>query len=154
MLCLEGRSWRKDYYEPYKRNRAQARAALTEREQQEDLTFWDAFDELKTFWRRTNCTVLQDGQCEADDFIARWIQNHPMISIVLLAVTVTFIVACNQCKPVQWYYGTQLITLEGIFDDKGKLCWIRKLRSLKVPVTHNGCCLRSVSLVILAITSL
>ena len=26
VLCLEGRSWRKDFYEPYKRNRAEARS--------------------------------------------------------------------------------------------------------------------------------
>ena len=29
VFALEGRSWRKDTYEPYKRNRADARAALT-----------------------------------------------------------------------------------------------------------------------------
>ena len=28
VICLEGRSWRKDFYQPYKRNRAEARAAL------------------------------------------------------------------------------------------------------------------------------
>ena len=78
VLCLEGRSWRKDAYEPYKNNRKVARAALTEAEQQEDQAFWDAFDELKTFFeKRTNVTVLQHGECEADDFIERWVQNHP-----------------------------------------------------------------------------
>ena len=30
VFCLEGRSWRKDFYEPYKRNRKVARDALTE----------------------------------------------------------------------------------------------------------------------------
>ena len=29
VFCLEGRSWRKDFYEPYKSNRSDARAALT-----------------------------------------------------------------------------------------------------------------------------
>ena len=29
VFALEGRSWRKDFYEPYKKNRAVARAALT-----------------------------------------------------------------------------------------------------------------------------
>ena len=32
VFALEGRSWRKDHYEPYKKNRAVARAALTETE--------------------------------------------------------------------------------------------------------------------------
>ena len=78
VFCLEGRSWRKDFYEPYKANRKVARDALTPAEQEEDQAFWKAFDELKEFIdKRTNCTVLQHGECEADDFIARWIQNHP-----------------------------------------------------------------------------
>ena len=35
IFCLEGRSWRKDFYEPYKKNRSVARAALTESEAEE-----------------------------------------------------------------------------------------------------------------------
>ena len=30
VFCLEGRSWRKDFYEPYKRNRKNVRDARTE----------------------------------------------------------------------------------------------------------------------------
>ena len=37
VFCLEGRSWRKDHYKPYKANRAVARAALTEKEAEEDI---------------------------------------------------------------------------------------------------------------------
>ena len=29
------------------------------------------------FKDKTNCTVLQSKECEADDFIARWIHNPP-----------------------------------------------------------------------------
>ena len=39
VFCLEGRSWRKDYYEPYKRNRQVARDALTPAQQEEDTVF-------------------------------------------------------------------------------------------------------------------
>ena len=46
VFCLEGRSWRKDFYEPYKRNRSDARAAQTEKEQEEDKVFWEIFDEF------------------------------------------------------------------------------------------------------------
>ena len=49
VFCLEGRSWRKDVYEPYKANRKVARDALTPKEQEEDQAFWKAFDELKEF---------------------------------------------------------------------------------------------------------
>ena len=121
VLCLEGRSWRKDAYEPYKKNRSAARAALSEREQEEDRMFWDAFDELKVFFeKRTNCTVLQNSQCEADDFIARWIQNHPNEKHCIVSSDSDFyqLLAPN----VQQYNGItgQLITTEGIFNDRGK----------------------------------
>ena len=49
VFCLEGRSWRKDFYEPYKKNRSVARQALTEKEQEEDQLFWEAFDNLTKF---------------------------------------------------------------------------------------------------------
>ena len=75
VINLEGRSWRKDYYEPYKKNRSVARAALSESEQEEDRLFWEAFDDLKTFFQeKTNCTVLQHSNLEADDLIAYYCQ--------------------------------------------------------------------------------
>ena len=49
IFCLEGRSWRKDYYAPYKRQRTEARAAQSPREQEEDRVFWETFDEFNTF---------------------------------------------------------------------------------------------------------
>ena len=36
VFALEGRSWRKDVYLPYKRNRAELRAAATEKEQRSE----------------------------------------------------------------------------------------------------------------------
>ena len=60
VFCLEGRSWRKDFYEPYKRNRQVARDALTAKEAEEDTLFWEVFDEFKNFVTdKTNCTVMQ-----------------------------------------------------------------------------------------------
>jgi hypothetical protein len=68
VFCLEGRSWRKDFYEPYKKNRAVARAALTETEQEEDRLFWETFDNLKTYlYEQTNCTVLQQYNGISDE---------------------------------------------------------------------------------------
>ena len=49
VFCLEGRSWRKDVYEPYKRNRQDQRAALTEKEQEEEKVFWETFDNFRDF---------------------------------------------------------------------------------------------------------
>ena len=75
---LEGRSWRKDIYAPYKRQRTEARAAQSPREAEEDRVFWETFDEFKGFiTEKTNTTVLQHPRLEADDLIAGWIQSHP-----------------------------------------------------------------------------
>ena len=91
VFCLEGRSWRKDYYEPYKKNRAVARAALTESEQEEDRLFWEAFDNLKTFLaEKTNCTVLQHPELEADDLIAGFIHAHPNDDHVIISSDTDF----------------------------------------------------------------
>ena len=78
VFCLEGRSWRKDFYQPYKRNRQESRDAMTPTQAEEDKVFFEIFDEFKDFIdTKTNCTVLQNPVLEADDYIAGWVQNHP-----------------------------------------------------------------------------
>lgn len=121
VFCLEGRSWRKDYYEPYKRNRSDARAALSPTEQEEDKLFWEAFDTFKEFIiDKTNCTVLHHPQLEADDLIAGWIQSHPNDNHVIISTDSDFeqLIAPN----VKQYNGVSetTITHEGYFDAKGK----------------------------------
>jgi hypothetical protein len=121
VFCLEGRSWRKDYYEPYKRNRAEARAAASEREQEEDRIFWEAFDTFKEFLiDKTNATILQHPNLEADDLIAGFIQAHPTDDHVIISTDSDFyqLIAPN----VRQYNGImeQTITHEGIFDKKNK----------------------------------
>ena len=132
VFCLEGRSWRKDYYEPYKKNRAVARAALTETEQEEDKLFWETFDNLKDYLvGSTNCTVMQNPQLEADDLIAGWIQSHPNDEHVIVSSDSDFyqLLAGN----VKQYNGIsdELHTLEGIFDKKGKLVIDKKTKEPK-----------------------
>lgn len=132
VFCLEGRSWRKDFYEPYKKNRAVARAALTEAEQEEDRLFWEAFDELKAFlFDKTNCTVLQNPVLEADDLIAGWIQSHPDDHHTIVSSDTDFhqLLATN----VNQYNGIadELHTIEGIFDKKGKPVIDKKTKEAK-----------------------
>ena len=121
VFCLEGRSWRKDFYKPYKANRAETRAAMTVREQEEDKLFWETFDAFKEFVEtKTNCTVLQHKQLEADDLIAGFIQMHPNDDHVIISTDSDFhqLIAPN----VKQYNGVAdtLTTHEGIFDKKGK----------------------------------
>jgi hypothetical protein len=121
VFCLEGRSWRKDYYTPYKAQRAAARAAKTVKEQEEETLFWESFDAFKEFvTEKTNCTVLQHQQLEADDLIAGWIQSHPNDDHVIISTDTDFVqlIAPN----VKQYNGVMetTITHAGIFDKKGK----------------------------------
>ena len=132
VFCLEGRSWRKDYYEPYKKNRSVARQALSESEAREDEMFWEAFDELHGFLKdKTNCTVLQHQELEADDLIAGWIQSHPDDEHVIVSSDTDFyqLLADN----VKQYNGIsdELHTLDGIFDKKGQRVIDKKTKEPK-----------------------
>jgi 5'-3' exonuclease len=121
IFCLEGRSWRKDFYEPYKKNRSVARAALTESEAEEDRLFWETFDALKTFIAdKTNCTVLQHPELEADDLISGFIQAHPDDHHTIVSSDTDFYQLLSD--NVNQYNGIsdELHTLKGIFDKKGK----------------------------------
>ena len=133
IFCLEGRSWRKDYYRPYKANRAVARAALTEKEAEEDALFWEAFDNLKSFLaEKTNCTVLQHPELEADDLVAGWISSHPNDHHTIVSSDTDFhqLLAPN----VNQYNGIadELHTLDGILDKKGKPVIDKKTKLPKV----------------------
>lgn len=132
VFCLEGRSWRKDHYAPYKRNRTDARAALSPREAEEDKLFWETFDQFKDFiTNKTNCTVLQNPQLEADDLIAGWIQNHPSDNHVIISTDGDFaqLIAPN----VKQYNGVMEVTTthEGYFDAKGKPVVDKKTKQVK-----------------------
>jgi 5'-3' exonuclease len=121
VFFLEGRSWRKDYYAPYKRQRTEARAAQSPREMEEDRTFWETFDNFKDFAiNKTNATVLHHPQVEADDLIAGWIINHPNDRHVIVSTDGDFaqLIAPN----VKQYNGVSQVTTthEGYFDEKGK----------------------------------
>jgi 5'-3' exonuclease len=121
IFCLEGRSWRKDYYAPYKRNRQDARDALSPKDAEEDKIFWETFDDFKDYiHEKTNCTVLQNPQLEADDLIAGWVQSHPNDNHVIISTDGDFaqLIAPN----VKQYNGVTGVTTthEGYFDEKGK----------------------------------
>jgi 5'-3' exonuclease len=132
VFALEGRSWRKDHYKPYKANRAVARAALTESEQEEDKMFWETYDNLtKYLSEKTNCSVIRCANAEGDDIIARWIALHPQDDHVVVSSDTDFVqlVAPN----VTQYNGItdELITLEGIYDAKGKAVVDKKTKQPK-----------------------
>ena len=131
VFALEGRSWRKDEYKPYKANRAVARAAMNETEAEEDKLFWETYDEMtKYLSTKTNCSVIRCATAEADDIIARWIALHPQDEHVIVSSDSDFVqlVASN----VRLYNGINdhLFTVNGVEDDKG--------RSLKFTVKSDS----------------
>lgn len=117
VFCLEGRSWRKDFYKPYKANRRAKAAERSIREQEDDEIFMESFDALVTFLvEKTNVTVLRHPECEADDLIAVWCQSHPDDQHVIISTDSDFhqLLAHN----VRQYNGVQdaLYTVEGVFN--------------------------------------
>jgi 5'-3' exonuclease len=132
VFALEGRSWRKDFYPPYKRNRAEARAALTESEQEEDRVFWETYDIFtKYLAEQTNCSVIRHERAEADDVIARWIALHPEDQHVIVSSDTDFVQLVGH--NVDQYNGIsdELITLRGIFDDQGRPVLDKKTKEPK-----------------------
>lgn len=132
IFCLEGRSWRKDHYAPYKRQRSEARAAMNPREAEEEKVFWETFDQFKDFVvGKTNCTVLHNPQLEADDLIAGWTQQHPTDNHVIISTDGDFaqLISPN----VKQYNGVMSMTIthEGYFDEKGKPVIDKKTKKSK-----------------------
>lgn len=121
VVCLEGRSWRKDFYKPYKANRQVVAAQRSQREIDDDKLFFEAFgDAIKFLTDRTNCSVLHCPRAEADDLIAIWTQTHPEDQHVIISSDSDFyqLLAPN----VRQFNGVtnELITLEGVFNIAGK----------------------------------
>jgi len=132
VFALEGRSWRKDFYKPYKANRTVAKQALTESEQEEDQQFWETYDALTTYLsEKTNCSVIRCPTAEGDDIIARWIALHPQDEHVIISSDTDFVQLVAQ--NVKQYNGItdELITLEGTFNDKGKIVIDKKTKEPK-----------------------
>jgi 5'-3' exonuclease len=132
IFALEGRSWRKDFYKPYKANRSEARAAMSDLEQEEDKLFWESYDNLTKYLRDgTNCSVIRHENAEADDVIARWIAMHPQDEHVIISSDTDFIqlLAPN----VTQYNGitNEHHTLNGIFNDKGVRVVDKKTKEVK-----------------------
>jgi|TARA_R110002153_G_scaffold97302_8_gene232009 5'-3' exonuclease len=136
VLCLEGRSWRKDFYKPYKANRKVTMNKRSPREQEDDELYFEAYDDMVQFFAdKTNCTVLRCEIAEADDMIATWVQQHPEDNHMIVSTDSDFyqLLAPN----VQQFNGTtdQLVTLEGWHELKtGNVVIDKKTKEPKVPV--------------------
>ena len=133
VFLLEGRSWRKDFYAPYKKNRVVNDQDLTESEREESKLFWETFESLVSYLRdKTNASVLREPNAEADDLIARFIHLHPDDTHHIISSDTDFL----QCiaPHVTQYNGItdQYITLEGYHDHKYNLIVDKKTKEPKL----------------------
>ena len=132
VICLEGRSWRKDFYKPYKANRNVSMDKRSPREQEDDELFFEAYDGMMQFFNdKTNCSVIRCATAEADDLIAMWTQEHPEDEHVIVSTDSDFyqLLAPN----VVQYNGTtdQLVSLEG-FKNVKTGAWVIDSKTKKV----------------------
>jgi len=133
VFCLEGRSWRKDHYEPYKKNRVVDALSQTEAEREENEMFWDTYEKFTTFLKeKTNVSVLRHERAEADDMIARFVHLHPNDTHYIISSDTDYVQLISD--NVHQYNGVsnQFITLEGYHDDKGRLIVDKKTKEPKL----------------------
>lgn len=133
VFALEGRSFRKDVYKPYKANRAVANQAMTEAEAEENELFWDTYEKFTTYLKeKTNVSVIRHENAEADDIIARFISLHPNDQIYIISSDTDFYQLVSD-RTFQYNGITnQLITPEGFFDDKGRQVVDKKTKEPKL----------------------
>jgi 5'-3' exonuclease len=133
VFCLEGRSWRKDFYAPYKKNRVVDAQSVTEAEKEENELFWDTYEQFTTYIKdKTNCSVLRCPTAEADDLIARFIHLHPDDTHYIISTDTDFVQLIG--PNVLQYNGVsnELITLNGYFKDNGKPLIDKKTKEQKL----------------------
>ena len=133
VFFLEGRSWRKDYYTPYKKNRVVDTLSQTEAEVEENKMFWQTYEAFTNYLKdRTNCSVLRDPKAEADDLIARFVALHPADEHFIISTDSDYQQLIS--SRVKQYSGVtgELITLEGYFDDKGRPVKDKKTKEPKL----------------------
>ena len=121
VFCLEGRSFRKDLYAPYKKNRVVDAMSITEEEAEESKMFWDTYSKLTEYLTtKTNCSVLRHERAEADDLIARFIHLHPDATHYILSTDGDYQQLISET--VNQYNGVtnELITLKGYFKENGR----------------------------------
>jgi len=121
VFCLEGRSFRRDLYAPYKRNRVVDAMSVTEEEAEESRMFWETYERFTTYIKeKTNVSVLRHERAEADDLIARFIHLHPDDTHYIISTDTDYVQLITD--KVHQYNGVEghLITLNGYFKENGK----------------------------------
>ena len=92
VFCLEGRSWRKDFYPPYKANRKVTADKRSPREIEDDELFFEAYDEMvKYLTIRLMLVLFVVLMLKQMILLLHGYKHILTITILLLALTATFI---------------------------------------------------------------
>lgn len=133
VFVMEGRSWRKDVYAPYKKNREEDRAKATAREVEEDQIFMESYvDMMKFLSEKTNVTVLQQKNSEGDDCISRFVQLHPQDEIIINSSDTDFYQLLSDRVTIYNGVTDELHTIKGIFKSNGSVVIDKKTKLPKV----------------------
>lgn len=120
VFCLDGRSWRKDFYKPYKANRVVDRLKRSQKETEEEEVFMEAFNDLSQFFlKNTNATVLHCSVAEADDLIATWIDLHPDDQHIIVSTDTDFVQLLSENVKMFNGVSNQLYAHDGVYNEKG-----------------------------------
>jgi 5'-3' exonuclease len=118
VVCFDGSSWRKIFYEKYKAHREEN---VTRLEQKIRDSITTVVNDLEAFLRKsTNTTVLRNQLIEADDFIARWILLHPNDEHVIVSADGDFKQLVSENVVLYNGVANELTTLDGIFFQDGQ----------------------------------
>ena len=121
VFCLEGKSWRKAVYAPYKKNRIVDAQSVTEEEAEESRMFWETYEKFTTFIKeKTNVSVLRHEQAEADDMIARFIHLHPEDRHYIISTDTDYDQLITDKISRYNGVGNELVTINGYLKESGK----------------------------------
>jgi 5'-3' exonuclease len=133
VFCLEGRSFRKDLYAPYKKNRVVDAMSITEEEAEESKMFWDTYSKFTEYIQsKTNVSVLRHERAEADDMIARFIHLHPEDTHYILSTDSDYHQLITEKVSQINGVTNELVTLRGYLKENGKPVIDKKTKEPKL----------------------
>jgi 5'-3' exonuclease len=120
VFAIDSGSWRSLVYPHYKAKRKFDRLERTPEEQEEDKVFYSYLNKLIEYLdKKTKCTVLRAYNVEGDDFIARFIQNHPDDDHMIVSGDSDFVQLLADNVKIYDGINDRLITTAGVTDHKG-----------------------------------
>jgi len=138
VFCLEGRSWRKEFYKPYKAQRKIAQQAKSVREQEEDKILFEAYDNLVEFLdKKTNVTLLRHPNAEADDMIALFIKEHPNDNHIIVSSDNDYYQLITDNVTIYDGVQNKIVTKEGFFKDDKNMTPLKDKKTKEVLSAPN-----------------